>query len=352
MTTKTGIFYFLICFTILYLILNITSSQKLHETQSSFNFNQNFIEAQYNLINVSDSLEMFRYVFNNLPSQAVIYPTENYYYFSFLMNNELVTGSLALPARSRDEGVLGFSYALHDLNYSGLQDAFDVHYFANGARLDSSKGVVVQKISSVKYLVTFENKTVTFILYMDPYKLPAESRLVDSEIFVGPVFDESGLRFSILFNEKLSTLYFILNKDYGITDEFDSITDDLIVGLRTGFVFFNDADLNRLILIGANSKNVNANNWYDGPFDQIPDNYIQQGYIKNYKMYLEKTYPDVAGKIDEYGNFLEIPGVRVGVAPYIIYTNYTDFEYANYCLSQFAKPELYLCLTRPGVLSK
>ena len=56
------------------------------------------------------------------------------------------------------------------------------------------------------------------------------------------------------------------------------------------------------------------NNWYDGPFDQMPDNYVCNGQIE-VKPYLEQHYTEYEGRIDKYGRFLNKEGRRIAVAP-------------------------------------
>lgn len=63
------------------------------------------------------------------------------------------------------------------------------------------------------------------------------------------------------------------------------------------------------------------NNWYDGPFDQVPPRL----HIRDL---LEEAYPYVkqAGGIDEHGNFIERHGQRVAISPYIAYRSGPELE--------------------------
>ena len=89
------------------------------------------------------------------------------------------------------------------------------------------------------------------------------------------------------------------------------------------------------------------NNWYDGPFDQMPDNYIYLGKIPEYKEYIEATYPGVKGKIDKFGNYLENDGVRVAVGPYYVYFSTDDLSFVRSCKSQnITTSQFYFCLTQ------
>ena len=72
--------------------------------------NQGFIEALYSHLNVEDIDAVFEYVFFQLPEEVYVYPTENYYYFSFYTNGGLYCGNIRLGAEDRDHGLLSFAY--------------------------------------------------------------------------------------------------------------------------------------------------------------------------------------------------------------------------------------------------
>src|SRR4051812_39289585 len=74
--------------------------------------NEAFIDGVSRALDLTDSRAVFDYVFACVPSEARIYPTEGYYYFNFAANGSTVWGSLSLYAHNRDEGILGFGYAL------------------------------------------------------------------------------------------------------------------------------------------------------------------------------------------------------------------------------------------------
>ena len=86
---------------------------------------------------------------------------------------------------------------------------------------------------------------------------------------------------------------------------------------RDSFFFYSD---DRLVLVGVLSDNIARNNYYDGPFDQVPPNL-------NIKQELETVYPYVKlrGGIDQHGNFVSQHGVRVAISPYIVYSDTSEF---------------------------
>ena len=83
---------------------------KSNVTKVGFLSNEEFINGLYNNLNLTDAKQVFRFVFSNLDDQVVIYPTENYYYFTFPAHGKIIFGSIALPAYYRDQGVLFFGY--------------------------------------------------------------------------------------------------------------------------------------------------------------------------------------------------------------------------------------------------
>ena len=52
-------------------------------------------------LDVSDPLAVFGFVLNSLPERVKVYPTENYYYFSFLHDGVPNAGNIRLDASNR-----------------------------------------------------------------------------------------------------------------------------------------------------------------------------------------------------------------------------------------------------------
>lgn len=90
------------------------------------------------------------------------------------------------------------------------------------------------------------------------------------------------------------------------------------IGMDSRFIFFHADD--RLVLVGVLSDNVVRNNYYDGPFDQVPPDL-------KIKSELESVYPYVKlrGGIDLHGNFILQHGMRVAISPYIVYSDTSEF---------------------------
>ena len=105
---------------------------------------------------------------------------------------------------------------------------------------------------------------------------------------------------------------------------------DIIIGTRTGFSFYKDIYKNRFILIGVYSGNSMVNNYYDGPFDQLPDNFIKGDALKN--AFIDQS-PELKGKIDRFGN-TDHGTSRVLITPYIHYTYEQDLAVFSECTSK------------------
>jgi hypothetical protein len=117
----------------------------------------------------------------------------------------------------------------------------------------------------------------------------------------------------------------------------------VLIGRRTGFAFYEDRPNRRKILIAVNGRNTDRNHYYDGPFDQLPDNYVPQ---INLKKYLETAYPFLKGRIDQYGGFLDQEGARALINPYTVYYEEEELGFVAYCESlELPEHEFYSCIT-------
>ena len=63
--------------------------------------------------------------------------------------------------------------------------------------------------------------------------------LAEHEIFIGPIFDESGIRLFLMYNRALKLIRYILDKTVTTPDVLARIstTDRILIGTRTGFAF-------------------------------------------------------------------------------------------------------------------
>ena len=105
---------------------------------------------------------------------------------------------------------------------------------------------------------------------------------------------------------------------------------NIVVGIRTGFAFIKEPGTSRKRLVGVFKGNIARNNFFDGPFDQLPDSYAGKLSLKDM---LEKMYPGMVGKVNEHGIYLDNPGARAVIDPYLAYTNFDQFSPLLACLN-------------------
>jgi hypothetical protein len=207
-------------------------------------------------------------------------------------------------------------------------------------------GLAMHKVDSLEYDITYQGRTVRFSLFDLQPRPPKKGVLREDETYVGPCFDESGLRFHLIFNRDLKRLYWILDDETFVSEIFVPLTKHVVLGARTGFAFFDDTLQHRKVLIGVDGLNVLQNNWYDGPFDQMPDNLVQAGKIR-VKDYLLAHYKLPADVIDDFGRYVGERGSRVPVAPYRVYFSTSDLRSVDSCVElNMPRPQLYGEITK------
>lgn len=271
---------------------------------------------------IDDPMAVFAYVLGSLPERVKVYPTENHYYFSFDLNGTSYAGNIKIDARLRAEGQVEFSY--YEDRATWLKDAE-----GTGLALGPARGVTVEKLEPLAYRVTYGTKSVVFALNDLSKVKPPAAALTPDDQFIGPVFDESGVRFFFVFNAKLKSFHYILDEAVKPTDVLVPVPvggGRILIGKRTGFAFYRDQHRDRKILIGVFHDNVVANNYLDGPFDQMPDNFIDGD---SYRRAILAVEPDLKGKINRYGSLAD--GARVAVAPYMEYRSPRDLAIFDRC---------------------
>lgn len=286
--------------------------------------NQAYIEEvmRQSTLDVKDPKAVFAFVFANLPETVTVYPTENLFYFSFVNNGVPFDGNITLAASTRDQGKVNFAYAEDLEGWRG--DTPSTHIV-----LDASTGVALEKIDRLAYRMTYKGKSVVFKLVDLSNVRPPASALAPTEKFIGPVFDESGIRFFLVFDQKLKLFHFILDETVRVADQFEPSprTDRILVGKRTAFAFYRDQLRDRKILIGAYEPNMATNTYFDGPFDQLPDNFIEGDSMRDAMI---ASDPTLKGRIDRFGDFRS-GGERVGLDPYWPYRSVADLYVFDRC---------------------
>lgn len=252
-------------------------------------------------VNFDDPRSVFSYVLSRFPDNAVVYPTETYYYYRFNLGPRVVAGNVRLLDAA--DGKIHIGY-------------FDANepYASAAATFTSADGVEVKTVGPNQYAVTADGRTVTFRLFGADADRPRNLRLLPDERCISGILDESGIRFFLMYDASVQAFWFVLNPDLEQADRFVPVSPDhpeFRVGQRTRFVVYHDQQFDRDLLVGVLVESVRRNDYYDGPFDQVPP---RLGIRKE----LEAAYPYVQwrGGIDDHGNFMGQDSSRVAISPY------------------------------------
>jgi hypothetical protein len=290
---------------------------------------------------ITDVETVFDFVLGSLPDEVKVYPTENYYYFSFRHGGLDYAGNIRLAARDRDDGVVHFAY-FPAATVSGQSGDMSYRPFT------PADGVGLEKLDALVYRVTFRDRAVTFRLNDLSDVVPPQELLSASDDYLGPVYDESGLQFYLLYNRDLKIFHYILNEQATVPELLrpTAFSERILIGHRSGFAFYQDQRIDRKILIGVHYANASVNNYYDGPFDQLPDNFLKGDTLKTA---LETSNPAVVGNIDRFGYFTSGEG-RFLIGPYLQYTNETDLVAFDLCATNADLPpdQYYGCFAIQG----
>jgi hypothetical protein len=298
---------------------------------------QSYVEetAQNTDVPLGNLRAMFGWVLGSLPARVKVYPTENYYYFRFMHGGLNYAGNIRLDVQDRDRGRIHFAY------FEDMEEYRTAPLILYRV-LDQAAGVTVEKVDRLLYRVAYKNKSVLFELNDLSRVKPPPNAITPEEIYIGPVFDDSAIRFFLVFNTRLKIFHYILDETVKVNEEFLGMrqTDRILIGKRSGFAFYRDDRLDRKILIGVFEANARVNNYFDGPFDQLPDNFIQGDVLQTA---LIESDPSMAGKIDRYGHFAD--GSRAAISPYTYYRNEADLLPFYSCAtdSQVPAENYYAC---------
>ena len=157
---------------------------------------------------------------------------------------------------------------------------------------------------------------------------PPSGFLATDETFIGPSFDESGIRFFLAFNTRWKVFHFLLDETENVADQFmpAKTTDRILIGKRTGFAFYRWGD--RKILIGVSARQSRQNTYYDGPFDQLPENFIEGETLREA---IIASDPRAKGRIDRLGMYANGES-RFLIHPYLPYQRVEDLDVFHRCM--------------------
>jgi hypothetical protein len=156
--------------------------------------------------------------------------------------------------------------------------------------------------------------------------------LRQDERLLGPIFDESAVRFFLVFNSRLKIFHYILDETTPVADQFAARKGGvpIQIGKRTGFAFYPFDG--RKILVGVDERQSRLNTYLDGPFDQLPENFIEGEALREAILAAD---PSVNGKIDRLGNFADGLG-RYLIHPYLLYRQAGDLAVFARCATSKA----------------
>jgi hypothetical protein len=274
---------------------------------------------------VNIPMEVFAFVLDSLPDRVKVYPTENYYYFSFTHNGTRYAGNIRIEPN--DTG----SQTVHFVYYEDASEWREETPLTHIV-LDASRGVEIEKLERLIYRISYQGKSVVFVLNDLSDVRPPATAIRHDETYIGPIFDESGIRFFLVYDFKLRNFHYILDETQRVNDSFfpSRRTDRILIGERTGFAFYRDHQLDRKILIGVHESNMRLNTYFDGPFDQLPDNFIKGETLR--KAILE-VQPSLKGRIDRFGSAPD-GEIRFMIDPYLPYRTIGDLYSYHECATK------------------
>ncbi len=201
-----------------------------------FYTNQSFVEdaVASPSLPITNPVAMFAYVLANLPERVKVYPTENYYYFSFTHDHVRYAGNIRLDVVDRDQGKVNFAYYV---DLAEWKDQDPITYIL----LDQRNGVKVEKLEPLVYRISYGTRSVIFELNDLSSVKPPPSLLGADETYIGPVFDESAMQFFLIFNRKLKLFHYVLDETIPIADQLIPIpgSERILIGKRTGFALLS-----------------------------------------------------------------------------------------------------------------
>ncbi|MEX0590818.1 MAG: hypothetical protein WD207_07000 [Xanthobacteraceae bacterium] len=296
--------------------------------------NQEYLEdlSRTTSLPLDDPKAMLAFVLESLPDRVKVYPTENYYYFFFYHEGTRYAGNIRLDAKDRDEGKVHFAY-FAELTEWQKSDAVEYRLFGK------DDGVTVERVEPLVYRVTNGGRSVVFELNDLSKVVPPANALTQDDQFLGPVFDESGIRFFLIFNKRLKIFHYVLDETIQVSDELfpSRLTNRILIGRRTGFAFYSDHRVDRRILIGVFEANGSVNNYFDGPFDQLPDNFLKGDELRQA---IVAADPSQQGKIDSHGGSPD-GASRYLIGPYIYYRTEQDLMPIHECATSKEIPRTF-----------
>ena len=293
-------------------------------------------------LDLSDAQAVFDAVFAQLPDEVRVWPTENYYYWQLASDGRSLQGNLRFPAGGTERGVLAMAYG-EPLEF--LDDSERAQRLAVTKTFGAADGVGVRRADAFTVEVTRREKTVVFHLNPLPQEPPPAAHLGGDEQFLQRTQDESGLRFRLLFRSAGPHFLWVLDERGPVPETFRRLADDVVIGRRTGFVFWSQPTHGgRKVLASVRRASLQRNDYHDGPFDQLADNFVSGDGLRPH---LEKAMPWLRGRVDPWGYILDAPAPR-RVALTVHGTHTTPAEALALVEAAKKQPDPLLFIARGG----
>lgn len=312
--------------------LSLREQELEHEAQFKellvdMNFLQNFLTA--------------------LPNQLLIRSANRSLYFRFFNESDEYFGSFYILDSHEGPFLLFATYRREVWN--GRNQSHTVKFFQD------HKGFLIEALPNESYKISF-NGIERLISYNAPKTIdPKTLNLKDTEIFLSEVFDESGLSFALTYDRYLHTFRFLIPSGNLFPDRLKQLSERLFLDLRTEFIFFKEKHNNNLTLVGASKGSLIANNYYDGPFDQVPLTLFREEWFHEI---LREAFPSSVSNYNMYGyqentrdqsiKFLALPF-------YFAYNSLDDMKSKEQRCEKIFPASLITCLTQqisPGNLTQ
>jgi hypothetical protein len=124
---------------------------------------------------ITDPIAVFEFVFAALPDRVMVFPTENYFYFSFLHDGVRFAGNIRIEPQESGGQIVHFTY--YEDTSEWREDTPEQHVI-----LDGSRGVGVEKLDSFHYRISHNRKSVLFALNDLSHVKPPVDAIAPGEI--------------------------------------------------------------------------------------------------------------------------------------------------------------------------
>lgn len=307
----------------------VASGPPSHAQQVLLDGTVTAIRDDFSDVAIDDPAAMFKAVFAVLPQAVDVAPTENYLFVSFYHSGRRYDANLRLDAADRDRGVIHFAYyERRPAPFNpGQLDPGQARHHAFGA----DDGVTVKRVDDFTYVVIVARHAVVFRLNRLKDAVPEPRHIGENEVLIGPIEDESGTGFFLVWMPDHRLFAYVLDEGrQGDRLDRPAFSHQLAIGRRTGFAYYRDRYRERWLLAAVPDDEARRNTMFDGPFDQMPDNFIEGDILREALLAYDQS---LEGRIDRFGNFEGLTG-RAIIVPYKHYRSADELALFDQCAAR------------------